>query len=109
MHHDLASRLDVGEPLVLLAEKGLRWHFPTTRDLCYQFLLEVVKADPERYEDKLQFWVNSMSRIKLDDVIWDRGEPYFPVENQPLVGKFLLPRGTSSANGRESTLGGCAT
>lgn len=90
LHHDLASRLDLGEPLVHLAEKGLRWHFPATRDLCYQFLLEVVKAKPESYEDKLQSWVNSMSRIRLDDVIWERGEPYFPVENQHT--NRVLPR-----------------
>lgn len=82
LHRDLKESLGLGKSLVDLAENGLRWHFPTTRDLCYEFLLEVVKAEPESYLDKLQYWVDSMSRIELEDAVWDHGEPFFPIANE---------------------------
>lgn len=89
LHRDLEESIGLGESLVDLAENGLRWHFPITRDLCYEFLLEVVKAEPEKYSKKLQYWVSSMSRIELEDVIWDFGEPFFPVENEHTNQSFL--------------------
>lgn len=89
LHRDLEESLGLGESLVNLAESGLHWHFPATRDLCYEFLLEVVKAEPDNYLKKLQFWVNSMSDIELEDVVWDRGEPFFPTESEYSALSFL--------------------
>jgi hypothetical protein len=89
LHRDLEESLGLGKSLVDLAERGLHWHFPTTRDLCYEFLLEVVKAEPENYLEKLQYWVNSMSRIELEDVVWDRGEPFFPAATEYSTLSFL--------------------
>ncbi|KJJ96242.1 hypothetical protein UB44_17665 [Burkholderiaceae bacterium 26] len=89
LHRDLGEALGLGEALVKLAESGLRWYFPTTRDLCYEFLLEVVQAEPEKYLERLQHWVNSMTRIKFEDVSWDHGEPFFPFKGEYSIPSFL--------------------
>lgn len=89
LHRDLGESLGLGEPLVTLAESGLRWYFPTTRDLCYEFLLEVAQAEPEKYLEKLQPWVNAMTRISFEDVIWDHGEPFIPLKGERSILSFL--------------------
>ncbi|NKA78138.1 hypothetical protein GO291_00027 [Ralstonia solanacearum] len=89
LHRDLGDSLGLGEPLVKLAESGLRWYFPTTRDLCYEFLLEVVQAEPEKYLERLQPWVNVMTRVSFEDVVWEHGEPFIPLKGESSTLSFL--------------------
>ncbi|MYZ54193.1 hypothetical protein [Malikia spinosa] len=89
LHRDLTESINLGDSIVELAGIGLNWYFPTTRDLCYEFLIEVVKAEPEKYLKKLQYWVNSMSRIEIEDVVWDCGDPFFPAGREHSTLSFL--------------------
>ncbi len=89
LYSDLAESLSLSESLVDLAERGLQWYFPTTRDFCYEFLLEVLKTEPDKYLNKLEGWVNLMRNIKFDDVLWDRSEPFFPIKDECSISSIL--------------------
>jgi len=88
LYQDLNHSLGLGSAIIDLAAAGLTWQYPNTRDLCYGFLIEMARSEPERYTESLQHWVTSMRGVDLDDVVWENGEPFFPLGSQRSTQRF---------------------
>lgn len=90
LYRDLDARLGVGDALVAIAEDGLRWYFPKTRDLCYEFLLGLAKSKPDRYSKQIQRWIDLLNEVKLSDIVW-ADVPFLPEDRSRTVLSFLNP------------------
>ncbi|VVO02797.1 hypothetical protein [Pseudomonas fluorescens] len=60
--------------IVGYAERGLKSVFPSTRDLCFNFLLRHLSVLPTDVGDRLPNWVSAVSYLSLDDMEWRNGE-----------------------------------
>lgn len=78
IYKDLGSSLDLEKEIVEVAELGLSWYFPITRDLCYEFLISLAESVPLLYGKKIGDWVNNILSAGVNDLVYDRGICFLP-------------------------------
>lgn len=78
LYKDLSVSLDLSREIVEVAEQGLSWYFPVTRDLCYEFLLNLAEHRPSHYSSSVGAWVNKILGAGVDDLIYDNGICFLP-------------------------------
>ncbi len=77
---DRSARQEKGRRrLINLAIGGLESYFPSTRDLCFQFLLDTLIDMPIDRPDVLDRWTSAVISGDLDSMNWVDGEPVLPV------------------------------
>jgi DNA polymerase III delta prime subunit len=64
--------------IVDLAISGLDSIYPSTRDICFEFLLRQLPDLPLVLQQKLPHWVNQVTTISLSTVQWIDGEAWLP-------------------------------
>lgn len=62
------------QQIVDYAERGLKSVFPSTRDLCFNFLLRHLSVLQADVRHRLPQWVSAVSYLTLDDMEWRNGE-----------------------------------
>lgn len=76
--------------LIQLAINALDSSYPSTRDICFGFLIHQLPNLSAELRDDLPTWVNKVAWISLSLVEWIDGEPIFPmgdnlvIEHNPL-------------------------
>lgn len=75
----LAQRQDARDALIDHAIAGLSSYFPSTRDLCFRFLVQRLAALPRAKRAELPRWVSAVTSVSLDDLEWVNGEARLPI------------------------------
>ena len=78
LYQDLELTVGLGEEIVKAAEQALRWYFPETRDLCYEFLVNVLEREPAKYSEKVGHWISVALSYGIEDIQWDANIPFIP-------------------------------
>lgn len=76
----LASQLKAQEELLDYAVSGLTSYFPTTRDLCFTFLLRRLPQLTHDRQMELPQWVNAVASVSLDSLEWINGDARLPLD-----------------------------
>jgi hypothetical protein len=72
------------EALFKTAVDGLSCIFPTTRDICFSFLMRHQEPSSVFDSRRILGWVELAASIDLDDLEWHDGEAWIPTGNLPL-------------------------
>ncbi|MET4236581.1 DNA polymerase III delta prime subunit [Bradyrhizobium sp. LA6.10] len=90
LYRALANRADAQDSLISICVEGLHSIFPTTRDLCFAFLVRHLADLTDRLRDELPGWVRTIARTDLNDIRWRDGEAVFPSEHAIDGGEHIL-------------------
>lgn len=88
--------------LVTLAIEALDSSYPSTRDICFGFLIRQLPNLSDDLRDQLPKWVNKVMWISLSLVGWIDGEPRLPMGEKLTIEHN--PFSFSDINGIEKTL-----
>jgi hypothetical protein len=71
--------------LIQLAINALDSSYPSTRDICFGFLIHQLPNLSAELRDNLPTWVNKVTWASLSLVEWIDGEPRFPMGNNLVI------------------------
>ena len=74
----LAQRQEARVALIDHAVAGLSSYFPSTRDLCFRFLVRRLPELPLARRTELPQWVSAVTSVSLNDLEWVKGEARLP-------------------------------
>ncbi|SDY13767.1 hypothetical protein [Nitrosomonas sp. Nm58] len=83
--HDRLTNEKNKQALVRLAIDALDSSYPSTRDICFGFLIRQLPNLPNNLRDKLPEWVNKVTFISLSHVEWISGEARLPMGENLIV------------------------
>lgn len=75
----LASQPKAQTELVNCAVSGLRSYFPSTRDLCFTFLLRRLSQLPHDQQEELPQWISAVTHVSLESLEWINGDARLPL------------------------------
>jgi hypothetical protein len=76
--------------LIQIAIDALDSSYPSTRDICFGFLIRQLPDLPAELRDDLPTWVNKVTWTSLSLVEWIEGEPRFPMGNNLVIEENLI-------------------
>ncbi|NTV12345.1 MAG: hypothetical protein HGA96_00180 [Desulfobulbaceae bacterium] len=79
VYDKLSSQTTAQEQLVECVEAGLASYFPSTRDLCFKFLLQKLPLLPPKYQKNLPTWVRTITFVSFEEIEWINGEAQIPL------------------------------
>ena len=71
--------------IVDIAILGLNSSYPSVRDLCLGFLLDVFEDLDNKYQEKQSQWINKVYGENLEALEWLNGEPWYPMGEHVIV------------------------
>jgi len=75
----LAPQPKAQAELVNCAVSGLRSYFPSTRDLCFTFLLRRLSQLPHDQQEELPQWISAVTHVSLESLEWVNGDARLPL------------------------------
>lgn len=79
VYDKLASHPKAQAMLVDCAVSGLSSYFPSTRDLCFTFLLHHLPQFPHDRQTELPQWVSAVTTVSLESLEWINGDARLPL------------------------------
>ncbi len=80
--HVMSSRPDGRRLVFARAVEGLSSYFPTTRDLCFDFLASNLAEATDATAQPVVDWLHRVTRVDLDELEWRHGEAVLPAEGE---------------------------
>jgi hypothetical protein len=77
--YEKAKRIDEKNKIIDLARSGLNSSYPSTRDICFEFLIDIYPSLEGKYKEEQSGWIQKVNGYDLSTLKWHEGQPWFPM------------------------------
>lgn len=71
--------------LIELAESGLDSSYPSVRDICFEFLIDVTPNFDDKYKNEQSKWIYKINGNDLTSLEWVDGQPWYPMGEKRIL------------------------
>lgn len=77
--YEKTIRIDDRNKIIDLARSGLNSSYPSARDICFEFLIDIYPSLEGKYKEEQTEWVRKVNGYDLSVLKWHEGQPWFPM------------------------------
>lgn len=77
--YERTTKIDDKNKIIDLARSGLNSSYPSTRDICFEFLIDIYPSLKGKYKEEQAEWVQKVNGYDLSTLKWHEGQPWFPM------------------------------